>query len=295
MNKSKVLKDLNEKFEIFYTTRPGTENLKVKDVNQDRVLVIPSLNPQVSIVAVFDGHGFEGHMVSDFISSTFSLIMSKEFGGSEDLTAGQIESILSNCIKELVFSIKSTPLNLRFSGCTLLCLLFYKTLCFSVNIGDSKAYMYSYNRIWKVQQLNSAHKPSENAEKSRVLKCGGQIGQAINQIGIPYGPLRVLCDSVDHPGITLTRAIGDKAFRDFGVIDVPEIFKFQVKSNDFVFVLATDGLWDFVSESFVADVVKRNWNNGSCEKVVEELLAGVDEAGVKENLDDLSVVVLFKN
>lgn len=290
-----MLKALNEKFEICYTTRPGTDNFKVKDVNQDRVIVIPCLNPQACVVAVLDGHGLEGHMVSDFISSALSAVLNREFSGNEELNAGKIESILSNCVKELVFSIKSTPINLSFSGCTLLCLFFYKTLCFSINIGDSKAYMYSFNRIWKVQQLNSAHKPSENAEKSRVLKCGGQVGQAINQIGIPFGPLRVLCDSVDNPGITLTRAIGDKAFKDFGVIDVPEIFKFQVKSNDFVFVLATDGLWDFVSESFVADVVKRNWNNGCCEKVVEELLAGVDEAGVKENLDDVSIVVLFKN
>jgi serine/threonine protein phosphatase PrpC len=294
--KVKISKSQNEKFQIAFTSQAGMTRQKRHDINQDRILVMPSINNLTfqSLVAVFDGHGSEGHQISEFLKSTFSFIIESKFKSNSELSSSEIELKLTESVKELVQHLKAAPIDVSYSGSTLLCLFFYKSLCFSVNVGDSKSFLYSHTRIWKVQQLNSTHKPSENAEKNRVLKNGGCIGQALNELGMPEGPLRVLGNSLQSPGITLTRAVGDSAFKEFGIIDIPEICRFLVKENDVVFVVASDGLWDFLSENFVADVLKRNWSHGGVEAAVMELIAALDEVGLRENIDDVSIVVLFK-
>ena len=54
----------------------------------------------------------------------------------------------------------------------------------------------------------------------------------------------------------MTRSLGDKVGAKIGVCCVPEVFKYEIKEEDKVFVIASDGLWEYVTNQEVTDLVK---------------------------------------
>jgi serine/threonine protein phosphatase PrpC len=60
-----------------------------------------------------------------------------------------------------------------------------------------------------------------------------------------YGPKRVWLKNKQVPGLAMTRSIGDMAASSVGVLARPEITFFQnINQNDKILVVASDGLWD---------------------------------------------------
>ena len=120
------------------------------------------------------------------------------------------------------------------------------------NTGDSRAVMSSEGgSVFKA--LTEDHKPSEEAEKVRIAKAGGEVYQNNNiMLGGPggpvtQGPVRVL------PGrLSVSRTFGDcqaKLERYNGnpnvIIVDPEIYVVDVTegNHDFI-ILACDGIFD---------------------------------------------------
>ena len=66
--------------------------------------------------------------------------------------------------------------------------------------------------------------------------------------GFPgYGPKRVWLRSKDLPGLAMTRSLGDMAATSVGVIAKPEISRYELTERDKILVVASDGLWDRMS------------------------------------------------
>ena len=53
----------------------------------------------------------------------------------------------------------------------------------------------------------------------------------------------------------MTRSLGDKVGAKIGVCCVPEVFNYEIKEEDKVFVIASDGLWEYVTNQEVTDLV----------------------------------------
>ena len=108
------------------------------------------------------------------------------------------------------------------------------------NVGDSRAVL---SRNGKAVALTRDHKPSDDRERARIRAMGEDIEWD------PYGQLFRVCD------LSLSRAIGDR-FAKPAVSSETEITRFPLLgSNDEFVILASDGLWDVMSNQETVDFV----------------------------------------
>ena len=61
-----------------------------------------------------------------------------------------------------------------FSGSCAIIILIIDDICYTINLGDSRA-IYSYDKGNKFYQLSRDHKPDDLIEKKRIYKAGGSI------------------------------------------------------------------------------------------------------------------------
>lgn len=69
----------------------------------------------------------------------------------------------------------------------------------------------------------------------------------MDHYGCPIGPERVWLKNENAPGLAMTRSLGDAVAAKAGVIADPEIFESQLTTEDKFIVLASDGIWEFLS------------------------------------------------
>ena len=60
--------------------------------------------------------------------------------------------------------------------------------------------------------------------------------------------------------LTLTRALGDFSLKNNGLISTPSIYKVKILDDDVFIVIASDGVWDTLSESDVCNICIDNQN-----------------------------------
>ena len=144
------------------------------------------------------------------------------------------------------------------SGSCAIVTLFVDDLCFTANVGDSRAVMSCSGGKYTCS-LSYDHKPNEKVEHTRIVQAGGKIYQTQsvtkvadeNKPGIYrdqllYGPHRVF------PGrLSVSRTFGDieaKRTKYGGnpkvVIATPDIKCFKVEENYDFIVLGCDGIFD---------------------------------------------------
>ncbi len=61
------------------------------------------------------------------------------------------------------------------------------------------------------------------------------------------GPCRVWLKHENIPGLAMARSFGDYVAASVGVISEPEVMNFEISENDKFFVVASDGIWEFLS------------------------------------------------
>lgn len=107
------------------------------------------------------------------------------------------------------------------------------------NCGDSRAVL---SRGGKAVALSTDHKPEREDETSRIESAGG----------------RVICWDGYRVGgfLALSRALGDRYLKRY-VISEPEVTCVQRGSEDEVLILASDGLWDVLSNDYACDVARK--------------------------------------
>ena len=75
------------------------------------------------------------------------------------------------------------------------------------------------------------------------------------------------------PGLAMSRSLGDKSAREVGVISDPEILEILLKEEDKFIVIASDGVWEFLSNTDVVKTVipfyKKNDVNGAAEAIIK--------------------------
>jgi serine/threonine protein phosphatase PrpC len=77
---------------------------------------------------------------------------------------------------------------------------------------------------------------------------------------MPYGPKRVWLKSKPVPGLAMTRSIGDMAATSVGVTAEPEIKVFSnLNQNDKFVVIASDGIWDRISNEEVMMTIAKGF------------------------------------
>jgi len=81
---------------------------------------------------------------------------------------------------------------------------------------------------------------------------GTQLGEEIDESG---DPPRVWHPDLDRPGCAFTRSIGDAVGESLGVVPDPELLIRELTPNDSYVILASDGVFEFITSQHVADMV----------------------------------------
>ncbi len=76
----------------------------------------------------------------------------------------------------------------------------------------------------------------------------------------------------DVPGLAMTRSIGDFIGTKIGVISEPEIIYHSITENDRFLILATDGVWEVVTNQTAIEIVHKYYLKRDIEGAKNELL-----------------------
>ncbi|CAL5058821.1 unnamed protein product [Urochloa decumbens] len=84
-------------------------------------------------------------------------------------------------------------------------------------------------------------------------------------------PPRLWVQNGMYPGTAFTRSIGDSVAESIGVIADPEIFVLDLNSKNPFFVLASDGVFEFLSSQTVVDMISKYKDpRDACAEIVAE-------------------------
>ncbi|KAL6905993.1 hypothetical protein ACP4OV_003594 [Aristida adscensionis] len=121
------------------------------------------------------------------------------------------------------------------------------------NLGDSRAVLCtrdSKNRPIPVQ-LTTDLKPDLPSEAARILSCKGRVFAMDDEPDVP----RLWLPDQDAPGLAMARAFGDFCLKNHGLICTPEVYYRKLSEKDDFLVLATDGIWDVLTNKEVVKIV----------------------------------------
>jgi len=240
--------------------------------------------------AIYDGHG--GTEAAQFLKSHFFSRIVHKFKQQEN-----IEEILRQTFEELekefLERIEEKDLD-GLVGSTATAVVILGNQLFVANIGDSDAILYSKGGF---KQMTETHSTQNVMEIERVVGCGGKIVHDKNKIarvGHPvWNPILV--------NIALTRSIGDAYFKDnkyttkegkimnSGLISTPFFSKWTLTRDDYFIIIASDGLWDFMSFEDVATFIRSRILTVDCQKICDEL---VNLATVAPAADNVTIILV---
>ncbi|CAD8086814.1 unnamed protein product [Paramecium primaurelia] len=248
-------------------------------------------------IQVSDGHGTNGHQVAQFLREVLPQFVEQ---GVVHLTScyerdKQINLILKNCFLQTNDELMDSGIDITYSGATTVVVLSFDNVLYCANIGDSRAIIGRFDNKLSVIELSKDHKPDCFLEQARILQRGGRVQAYSDEEGNPIGPARVWKQDEDVPGLAMSRSFGDYIASQVGVIQEPEIIKHSLLPCDKFIVVASDGIWEFLSNEQVIETVyeyyKRDDSQGACQKLVQ--LARDAWQREDEVIDDITIVVAF--
>jgi serine/threonine protein phosphatase PrpC len=196
-------------------TKKGV-NGDLKKFNQDSLVSIINFrgNPNEHLFGVFDGHGTNGHLVSNFISTHIQNILAAK------LLQNQSPDIaLHNTYKALYESLVRGHIDITFSGSTAVACLIQDDVVYCANAGDSRAIL-GYEQedgTFSYKALSTDHKLELESERKRIEAHGGIVNPFFTEQGEACGPLRVWMPGKNFPGLAMSRCIGDLLASSLGV------------------------------------------------------------------------------
>jgi len=127
------------------------------------------------------------------------------------------------------------------------------------------------------------------------LGSNGRIDSYRDQLGNQIGPMRVWLKNEDIPGLAMSRSFGDSMACRVGVNAVPEIKDFVLTTEDKVMVLASDGVWEFLENQDVANIVYPFFLQKNAEGAAEALVRAAFKTWKREEsvIDDITCIIVF--
>lgn len=281
---------------IGFTCRKGK---KPEAPNQDSWFVL-QCEGHFSIYAVFDGHGSKGHDVSNFVKENLpKLILQDERFGTD-----QMQQMLTECFRLtqalLSAATKMGRLNAQMSGTTATIAIHDQsqnriTVAWT---GDTSAVVGRFvskgaqrTSVMKPVAVTWDHKPDVDEERLRIEQGGGRVAFD------GYAAHRVYTRDHEYPGLNMSRALGDILGQsDAGLSCEPSVSQHTLHPDDYVLLICSDGVWEFVSLSEALTII-RGYPPSKAMQAVEKLVKEAWDRWVTEEggtvVDDITVLLVF--
>ena len=254
-----------------------------------------------------DGHGDYGKVISDYVKTNLPLNIqlleaknkktSKELGLLNESTRKQlmIESFAKSQ-EDLTIKLKDESSQ---SGATATLVFIIGKTLFCANVGDSRAILGTVSEgktiEWNVTRISNDHKPEMQLELRRITEAKGKVAQCIDSNGEPYGPKRVWGKGFTKPGLAISRSLGNVNGIKFGIISTPDVLEIELGVADKIVVVASDGVWEVLSNEEVMEIVKNYYPDNNAQGACEELVKVADKRWqhTKSGTDDITTIVIF--
>ena len=249
--------------------------------------------PNLSYFAIFDGHG--GKDVASFLSINLHHFLIDEinninFGTNDEENISNIIESIKSAFMKIDQNILSNENFTNDVGSTAtLIFIYYNNLNENIlnnnndngnknvertlicaNIGDSNGYLITKSNI---SQITKPHKCEDTSEVQRIKGTGGIVFQ-----GRIFGKL------------ILTRTLGDKEMKKYGVIPVPDFYTKKIEKDDLFVIIASDGIWDVINEEEL-------YKMGNEKELSSEIFSKkiMDLAKERDTRDNSSCIVIKLN
>lgn len=277
-------------------SKKGYAPYNPKKKNQDTLVMAVDEPTNSLLLCVFDGHGEAGDGVSQFFKAHVADSIFKHASfpptGNRETDIQGIKKAITVALNTLEQKIlRESRVDTEFSGTTAVVTVIRGDLLVAGNVGDSRitrGFLDGSGKI-KAEPITDDHKPDRPDEKSRILGVGGRVFAVEYDDGID-GPPRVWLGHMDVPGLAMSRSLGDTIAHSAGVSSEPEFSVQSLTSNDKYLVLATDGLWEFMTDQEVLDMVTKY---DTPKKAVDALIVEANARWMKQEqvIDDTTVIV----
>ncbi|GAB4855616.1 Probable protein phosphatase 2C 73 [Ancistrocladus abbreviatus] len=282
-----------------------------KGVNQDCCIVWEEFGGQPDMIfcGVFDGHGPWGHFVAK--RARESMPSSLLCNWQETLVQSALDLVFDldsdkklhwfNIWKHSYFKTcaaideeleRHRKIDSFYSGTTALSIVRQGEQIILANVGDSRAVLATASDDGSLVavQLTVDFKPSLPQEAERIIQCNGRVFCLHDEPGVH----RLWLSDEEFPGLAMSRAFGDHCVKDFGLISVPEVTQRSITSKDQFIVLATDGVWDVISNQEAVQIVSSTPDRAkSAEFLVKHAVRAWKRKRRGIAMDDISAICLF--
>eukprot|EP00250_Pteridium_aquilinum_P011885 c20368_g1_i1 orf=169-1329(+) len=243
---------------------------------------------------IFDGHGPNGHFVARKVRDSLPVFLAlpqdlllhdsgenddEDYDGHEkennyesqeyddvvdkadDLASNQPKAPPSQWKKKFIATYKLMDKNLKThpklhcfdSGTTAVTMIVQGQDLMIGNVGDSRAVLArrSQDGSLTAHQLTTDLKPNLPMELERIRRCKGRVFALEDEPNVA----RVWMPHSDMPGLAMARALGDFCLKEYGLSATPQVFHRRLTKEDEFVVLASDGIWDVLSNEDVVKIV----------------------------------------
>lgn len=249
----------NGKFSYGYASSPGKRS-SMEDFYETRIDGVEG--EVVGLFGVFDGHG--GARAAEYVKHDLfsNLIRHPKFISD---TKSAIADAYSHTDSEFL---KSENNQHKDAGSTASTAILVGDRLLVANVGDSRAVIC---RGGTAIAVSRDHKPDQTDERQRIEDAGGFVMWA--------GTWRV------GGVLAVSRAFGDRLLKQYVVAD-PEIQEVKVDGSLEFLILASDGLWDVVTNEEAVSMVKPIQDP---EEAAKRLM---QEAYQRGSADNITIVVV---
>ena len=242
-----------------------------REYMEDTVYIREDLVSGLSIYCIFDGHG--GSFVSEYLSSNIGMITMELIAKDIKYIPQLLYMIFANLAERLPKEQSS------HTGSTALVAIRYKDKVFVANSGDCRAIINTYSNV---NQVTEDHKPTIPGELQRINETGGFVSVSPGDVPRVNGMLAVSRSFGDlylHPAVTWK----------------PDIYIVSLQEGNNFLIMASDGLWDTMSNEEVLRVMLDEVveNKGV---VTKDLLEKSGQrcmriAQAKGSMDNISIII----
>ncbi|KAJ4753000.1 Protein phosphatase 2C family protein [Rhynchospora pubera] len=193
----------------------------------------------VGFFAVYDGHG--GKRAAEYVKDNlYNIIVGHPSFFPDTRTA--LEEAYNKMDEELLST------NIVQDGSTASTVVIFQNRFFVAHIGDSRVVISHRNKPGGsiAKALTRDHRPDLTEERQRIEAAGGQVTFK--------GTWRI------NDKIAISRSFGDRHLKQF-VIPDPDIVEEAIDESIEFIIIASDGLWDTLSNQEAVEIVKSREDN----------------------------------
>lgn len=246
------------------------QNANFNDYMEDIILVNENFNnnPKTHLFGIFDGHGSDKSAIyckENFPKHLDKLLSAKH--SKFDPNRATIEENFAKAFKDIDDEIEKMDYT-DFGNTATIVYISDKTL-YCANVGDSKCILVSKRNF---KRLSYEDKCIDENEKNRIISAGGEVTKKkLNGI------------------LSVSRAMGDFFLKDYGLISEPHITKIEINYDDKFCIIASDGIWDVITEEMIFNMTKKT---DCAEDLANKILKLALSLGSQDNI---SIVVIGFN